>query len=163
MRIDEPTYRDVERVAYFMRAHDVEELQAVYPVDGADAVAAHFLASYARRSDLMCAYADDEPVAVGMTVEARPNVITLGFIATERFPQVAAPLGRWIRTKLFAGFREAGCHRIECVTIEGYSDTHRWLKMLGLRLEATHPGYGKRGEAFHTFAWTADDVRSPRP
>lgn len=159
MKIDKPSHLDFLYVANRMRDRDLEELQAVYPVDGREAVAAWFVKSHAGRRDAFCCYIGAEPVAVGMAIEGRPNVITLGLIATDRFPMVAKEGARFLRQRFFANMKKAGCHRIECVTIEGYEETHRWLRILGLKREAIHPGYGKRGETFHTYAWIGNNVR----
>src|SRR5690606_23608090 len=97
-------------------------------------------------------YLGDEPVAAGAMVGARPNVITLMFFATDDFPKIALPLTRFITKNLFQKYRDNGVHRIECVSIEGYDEAHRWIKILGLHHEAVFPGFGKNGEAFHQFA-----------
>lgn len=161
MRIDKPDHQDLYHVTSHMRDRDVEELSAIYPVDGRTDVAWRFRQLYEGRPDLICGYDDDRvPFCIGAPIETRPNVITLGFIATDTFPRHARLLGRWIRGQLFAGMKKAGCHRIETVSIAGYDETHRWLRLLGLRQEATHSGFGKRGETFHTFAWVDDAYKT---
>lgn len=160
MKINKPTQADFCHVAFNMRERDVEELAALYPVDGRGDVAEIFITRYARRPEPICGYREDgKPVAIGLAVEHRKNVLTLGFIATEDFKNWILPMAKYIRRELFRPAQAAGCHRIETTTIDGYDETHRWLGMLGLHREATHPGFGKRGETFHTYAWVKD-VRS---
>lgn len=160
MRIDAPRPGDIEQIARSMRGRDLEELEAIYPVNGRQDVADYFIEAYRARPDLICGYVDKyEPVAIGMLLEGRPNVVTLGFIATDRFPEILVPAAKFIRQRLFSRVKKAGCHRIETVTIDGYDETHRWLKMLGLSREATHRNYGKLGQTFHTYAWIKENVR----
>jgi hypothetical protein len=114
---------------------------------------------YADFNGTICISDDDGPVAVGALVEGRPNVVTLMFFATDRFPGIANSLARFATKTLFPQCRMNGVHRIECISINGYEETHRWLGVLGLKHEATLRGFGRGGETFHQFAWVADHVR----
>ena len=84
---------------------------------------------------------------------ARPNVASLGLMATDRFPEVSLPFTRYLRDGLFVALRANGIHRIECVTMADFTGAHRWLRMLGLEKEADMPRFGKGGETFSQFAW----------
>jgi hypothetical protein len=72
------------------------------------------------------------------------------------FPKIALALTRFIRSRLFPRYRANGVHRIECASLDGYVEVHRWIELLGLRQEAVMPGYGRGGETFLQFAWVAD-------
>ena len=63
------------------------------------------------------------------------------------------PLTRFITKNLFEKYRAKGVHRIECVSIDGYDEAYRWIKLLGLHHEAVLPGFGKNAEVFRSFAW----------
>lgn len=113
-------------------------------------------------ADLVTACADDgTPVAVGGLVQHRPNVATLLMYATDRFPEVAHALTRFIRKDLFPQGRASGVHRIEAVSIAGYDEAHRWIQMLGLKREAEFKGYGRGGETYISFAWVSADLSHP--
>jgi hypothetical protein len=159
MKIDVPTYEDLSKVANGMRARDVAEFSAVNKVDNAFELATLMKERYAHRQDTFCVYDGETPVGIGAMIEGRPNVITLMFFATDELPNVVLGLTKFIKRELFPNYRKNGAHRIECVSIDGYEETHRWIETLGLKREAVLRGYGKNGEAFHQFAWVADHVR----
>lgn len=160
MRVDGPSYASVAFVAENMRFTDVAEFLAVSPHDSKAALVGALVRKYQSDPGVICASDMIGPIAVGAMVETRPNVITLMFFATDRFPDIAAPLTRFIRKQLFPRYRNIGVHRIECVSVGGYEAAHKWIRALGLEEEAVMPGYGKNGETFHQFAWVRDDVRS---
>ena len=153
MRIDVTTPENVRYVAERMRDSDYREFSALSHADSRERLTADLVAAYGEHPSGICAYAGDAPVAAGAMVEGRPNVITLMFFATDAFPRIALPLTRFITKNLFEKYRAEGVHRIECVSIEGYDAAHRWIKLLGLHHEAVFPGFGRNGEAFHSFAW----------
>lgn len=156
MRIGEPDFDDIRNVALHMRDSDLREFRATSFLDSREDIADWLVARYGEHE--ICIMASDEtgPVAIGAMIESRPNVVSLLFFATERFPVIATPLTRFIRQRLFKGAKKAGCHRIECVSIDGHTAAHRWIEALGLSHQFAMPGYGKGGETFHQFAWIGD-------
>lgn len=159
MRIDRATAQQVRDVALRMRDSDFREFSATSFAETREALANELTLRYAGRADVLCAETD-EPVAIGALLEIRPNVLTLLFFATDKFPQLSFALTRFIRQRLIPGFKAAGAHRIECVSIDGHDAAHRWIeKSLGLPRRFPMEGYGKAGETFHQFAWISDDVR----
>jgi len=152
MKIDVATDEDIRAVALQMRERDFAEFSAVTPVETREALADLLAARYGGRPDVLCASIDDGPVCIGGTIESRPNVMTLLFFATDKFPDIAIPITRFIR-RLFSGYEKAGVHRIEAVSLDDYAQMHRWLRSLGLQDE-TGPmrNYGKGGETFIQFA-----------
>ena len=157
MRLDCGNWENLHYVAQHMRDSDVAEFCAVNPVDTAAELADLMLARYADRNDTYAAV-DDRPVAFGAMIEGRPHVVTLLFFATDEFSRIALPITRIIRQGIFPAYRKQGVHRIECVAIDGYADSHRWIEMLGLKHEAVLRGYGKNFETFHQFAWVKEDA-----
>ncbi len=155
MRVEVATPSDILDVARNMRESDLREFSAMLPVDGREPVAQEVLRRHAAYDDTICASLAGIPVAIGAVRVFRPNVATLFFLATGQFRQIAMPLTRFIRQRLFPEIRAAGVHRIECVSIDGHEQAHRWIKILGLRHEAVCKGYGKNGETFHQFAWVS--------
>ncbi|MGN6451330.1 MAG: hypothetical protein ACTHLK_22600 [Brucella intermedia] len=156
--LDVPTEQDFLHVASNMRDRDAAEFTAVSAARSREDLASVLATNYSAHPGVICGYADGEPVAIGAMVEARPNVITLMFFATDDFTTIAVPLTRFIRQRLFPRYERQGVHRIECVSIDGYKETHRWIKALGLKHEARHEGYGRNGETFHTFSRVRRDV-----
>ena len=147
-----PAKEDLSFVAQNMRERDLMEFMAVSEAESREQLARLIARRYDGHPGLICGYGDETPVAIGAMVQARPNVVTLMFFATDSFPSIANELTRFIRQRLFPRYQNEGVHRIECVSIDGYRETHRWIKALGLKHEAEHKAYGKNGETFHTFA-----------
>lgn len=153
MRVEETTPENVRFVAERMRDSDFREFSAVSHAKTRQQLADVMVDIYGDHPGGMCAYAGGEPAAIGALVEGRPNVMTLMFFATEAMADIAVPLTRFIRNSVFPRYRDEGVHRIECISIDGYEEAHRWIEILGLKLEAEFPGYGKGGETFLQFAW----------
>lgn len=142
---------DVRYVADRISARHLAEISALTFLEGravTDALPGRFTGG-------TCAVLDGEPVAVGEVFQSRPNVVSLGLIATDRFPEVTLGFTRYLRDGLFAALRASGVHRIECVTMAEFEAAHRWLRLLGLEKEADLRAYGRGGEDFAQFAWVA--------
>lgn len=159
MKVDRADAQAVRFIADRLRERDVIEFTATSFAATRGQLTDDLVRRYAGLPGGICASIGDRPVAFGATIEARPNVLTLLFFATDEFPAIALGLTRFIRQRLFPAQRAAGAHRIECVSIDSHTDAHRWIEILGLEREAEMPGYGKAGETFYQFAWTADHVR----
>lgn len=153
MQVDATTPENVRFVAERMRDSDFREFSAVSYAKTRQQLADVMVDLYGRHPGGMCAYAAGSPAAVGALIEGRPNVVTLMFFATDAMAGIAIPLTRFIRKSVFPLYRDDGVHRIECISIDGHGEAHRWIEILGLKREAVFQGYGKHGEAFHQFAW----------
>ena len=147
----------VREVAENMRPRDREEFMAVSPFETHGQLVDAVVERYALHQDAYVFRTDDgAPVGVAGMIRHRPNVITLLFFATEQFAEIGSDLTRFVRKVLFPKYRELGVHRIECASIEGYAETHRWLEVLGLQQEAVMPGYGRGGETYIQFSWVME-------
>lgn len=157
MKINEPTREAVHFVALKMRERDFAEFSAVSYANTREDLADGMAERYGQFEGCIVGHSGDNPVCVGATVMARPNVVSLLFFATDQFPEIALPATRFIKRELFARLKKAGVHRIEAVSMVDHNDTHAWLQTLGLERE-TEPmlGYGKGGESFIQFAWVSD-------
>lgn len=160
MKVDAATKQDVRYVAERMRDRDVEEFLAVSRLSGRDALVEAIVGRYGEHDDVIVA-CDEEPIAVGGLIHHRPHVGTLMFFATPALHTIGSDLTRFIKKSLFPGYTLRGTHRIECASIAGYDETHRWLEVLGLHQEAVMPGYGRDGQTFLQFAWVADGRNRP--
>lgn len=160
MRLEATTPENVRYVAERMRESDFREFSAVSFARTRRQLADIMERTYGEHPGGICAYSGDEPVAIGAVVEGRPNVATLMFFATDALNEIAIPLTRFIKHNLFPRYREDGVHRIECISIDGHTAAHRWIRILGLEREARFPGYGKGGETFFQFSWVQSDVQN---
>jgi len=149
----------VRHIAERMRDKDVEEFLAVTHASTREELAESLVARYTDHPHgFVFLHDDGEPVAMVAMIFQRPNVVTLTFFATDRFPEIAISVTRFATKNLFPEYMAAGVHRIECASIEGYAHAHRWIQMLGMNEEGRFPGWGKNGEAFHQFAMLSDRV-----
>lgn len=155
MRVDAANPTDVRIVAEAMRERDREEFMAVSPFRTHAELVDAIVARYGEHEDVIVAYGENGPVAVGGLVHHRPRVGTLLFFASDDLPKIGSDLTRFIKQRLFPGYTARGTHRIECASIAGYEETHRWLGVLGLKKEATMLKYGRDGQDFVQFAWVA--------
>ena len=73
--------------------------------------------------------------------------------ATDNFPKIGLGMTKFVIQGIVPMLWQHGAHRLECKSMEGHVDAHRWLEVIGARREATHAGYGRDGETFHTYVW----------
>jgi hypothetical protein len=158
MKIEAASRSHVAHVAHRLRAGDLREFLPLSYAETESELAEILTQMWSDHPAGFAFLSDDgEPIGIGAMVEGRPNVVTLLFFATDRFNEIALPLARYSKRDLFARYISNGVHRIECVSIDGYEEAHRWIRLVGMQHEATMPGYGKGGETYHQFAWVADD------
>jgi hypothetical protein len=126
----------VRHIAERIRDKDVEEFLAVMHHDTREELVEGLVKRYTDHPHGFCFLHDDgEPVGLVVMIFARPNVATLTFFATDRFPEIAISVTRFATRTLFPTYMAEGVHRIECASIEGYSHAHRWIQMLGMNEE----------------------------
>lgn len=156
MRVEAPTPADVRRVAEQMRSRDREEFMAVSPFKTHDELVEAIVARYGEHNDVIVAHWQNGPVAVGGLIHHRPGVGTLMFFANDDLEKIGSDMTRFIKQRLFPGYTLAGTHRIECASLDGYEEVHRWLGVLGLTKEADMKKYGRNGEDFVQFSWVRE-------
>lgn len=153
LRIDDATPEDIRHVALNMRDSDYAEFLAVSGAADREQLADALVARFKGVNGVLVG-AMDEPVCIGGVIETRPNVITLLFFATDRFPEISFGITRFITAQLFPRLREAGVHRIEATAMCKHRHAQRWLKILGLTRETgVLRGYGRGGEGYYMFSW----------
>ena len=135
-----------------MRERDYQELLATATVNSRAELAHVLAARYGDRADVLVGRANGTPVCIGGTITPWPGVISLLFFATPEFPKIGLTITRWIGKELFPRYFDAGVHRIQAVSLDGYDEVHRWLGALGLEREAVLPAFGRNGEDFVQFA-----------
>lgn len=155
MRIDSAQPFEIRSVALAMRESDYAEFSAVSFDFSRQALAETLVQRLGRRPDTIVG-ALEEPICIGVPLELRPNVITLMFFATDRFPEIGLPITRFIVRQLFPKLRAAGVHRFETIAMAGDEHRANWLKTLGLKPETgALLNYGRNGEVFVQYSWTA--------
>lgn len=109
------------------------------------------------------AWRDGEPVAAIGAMPAHPTMWSPWCFGTDRFGQVGLLLTRLARRVIIPVMAAAAPRvRAEVKSLDGHLDAQRWLeRTFGARREATHHGYGKGGETFHTYVLEMRDVLSP--
>lgn len=146
---------DVFRVAQAMRQRDREEFMALGYFERHDELVKSLVKRFGGHPDVFTVFGDPGPVAVAGMLMNRPNVGTLLFFATDDFQKIGGDFTRFVVQRWFPTYRERGVHRIECVSIDGYDEVHRWLNLMGLEQEAVLPKFGRSGETYIQFAWVA--------
>jgi hypothetical protein len=146
----------IRRVALHMRERDFLELSAVLPFQNRQQLADYFTEAYYGRGDIQAVYdRDGNAVAIVGALLPRPGVLSLLMFATPEVCAVHLSLTRWLRKSWLPAMREAGVHRIDAISLDGYSRMHRWLEAIGLRRESVMTKFGRGGQDFVMFAWTA--------
>lgn len=122
---------------------------------GGDGAVRDTVTAWCRGPGTEVAMSERGPAALFKVIEHRPNVVSVGLIATDLLPDIALPFTRFVRDGLFKELKAHGAHRIECMSLASNVQTHKWIRMFGMAKEGEHPKFGKAGETFFTFAWTA--------
>lgn len=141
-----------------MRQRDRDEFMPMTHFERHADLVSSLVERFGEHPDCFTVFDDPGPVAVGGMLLHRPNVATLLFFATDDFKgAVAADFTRFVVQRLFPRYRERGVHRIECQSLDGYEEVHRWLGVLGLEKEAVLRSFGRGGEDYVQFAWTKEN------
>lgn len=155
MRIEDATVAAVRHVALHMRERDFLELSAVLPFRSRNELAEYFTEAYLGRYSVQAVYAGDEPVAIMGALLPRPGVLSLLLFATPAVCAVHLSLTRFLKKNWLPRMAAVGVHRIDAISLVGYGRMHRWLKAIGLREEGRMTKFGREGQDFLMFAWTA--------
>ena len=96
----------------------------------------------------------ENPVAVFGAKEIRPKFWNVFMFATDQWPRVALSVTKNILRVIRPHMIESGAVRADCWSIDGHTDAHRWLELLGAVREATLADYGPTRKNFHCYSWT---------
>lgn len=153
MKIEPATAADVRHVALHMRERDFDEFRGISRFDSRVELSECLAGIYGGRSDILCGSLDGVPICIGGSIEAWPNVVSLLLLATDDFPKIGRQITKFVRNELFPRYFGSGVHRIQAVSLDGYSQIHEWLNLIGLRREGPPMrGFGKNGEDYVMFA-----------
>ncbi len=149
---------NIRYIAERMRDRDLAEFSALSYYSTREEAARCLVENYADYPGLDCVTLDDgSPVGAGGVIWTRPNVASMLFFATDDFDKIVVSLTRHSERNIFTPAR-ALAHRIECFSLADYTQMQQWVKLFGLRPEATLRNYGKNGEDFIVYAWLKDQA-----
>lgn len=130
-----------------LRPADEAEMAACLPF-GAEYIAARCMAGPA-----WCVMHGGQPAAAFGYVQRSLCVVEGWSFGTDRFTRIAPELTRFIREDLRRRWLEEGIRVCEVRSIGANVAAHRWLYRIGFRHQALLENQGRKGEAFHLFAW----------
>lgn len=133
-----------------MRELDRREIMSGRWTDSMD----DFIESFDVSPDAMgyVASIDGVPVAIFGAIPISPTFWAPYLFATDRLPEVALNVARFIKKTMIPSIAQLGHFRAECRSIDGHVNAHKWLRMLGFEYQVACPLLGKNGETFHLFA-----------
>lgn len=151
MKIDIPSREDVIEVAQNMRPKDREELLAAYPWADENDMLSSLADRYGHGEHSFCAYLDGSPIVIGAVVPLEGGMLALGMFATADFNRLALALARFVSRRLLPRYQEEGFRGVICLSLDSYTDAHRWMTALGLDRGKVHEGIGAQGQNFIEF------------
>ena len=140
---------DVAYVCARLRDADRREIFATRRTDEPDALAVEIIRYWGPIG--WVATHNDRPVALVGATETWPGVWSAWMMATDEFPMVARRVTRFVKRVMIPGLVDLGAHRCEARSIDGHTEAHRWLRVLGATEEARLRRYGRNGEDFLVF------------
>lgn len=149
----EPTIGELQYVCRHMRPLSRSEMFLTRPNDDPDDLAAvlHIYNSFQ-----WVAYFAERPAAIIGAIPLHPGVWGLYGFGTEAYAAIIREVTKHAKRFMMPAIVSAGAHRGQCISPVGHVDTHRWLRWLGAKEEATLRHYGKGGEDVIMFAWTKE-------
>lgn len=141
-------------VSFHMRDRDYEEINETSWTNSREDLASDMATRYGDLPMTLCITKDDEPVCIFAGVNHHPGVWSVGLWATDKMPKIGKFLTKTMVPKIFDSMRFVGAHRVECRSIVGYTEIHKWLRFIGFKETGIDKAYGKSGTDFIVFSWT---------
>lgn len=142
----------VDHILANLRASDRRELEATnWSLDG--------LAERVMNTQDFAFFAAhrDTPAALIGAVPMWPKVWSVFAFGTDDFQKVGLRLTKFARRYIIPAVLNSGAHRMECASIEGHDEAHRWLEALGFHRECSMMCYGRDGETFYRYVMLGGD------
>lgn len=150
---EQATPEMVYYVSKYMRERDYEEVSAIRFDNDREEMAQSLARQFGNFPFCFCIGRDNVPICILVGLTTRPGVWNMGMWATDELPRVGKYLSGFITKHIFAAMRACGAHRVECQSISGYNEIHKWLRFLGFAQGETEKMFGKNKEDFITFYW----------
>ena len=149
------TYKQIHYVSMMMRDRDFEEITAVNYENTREELADALAKRYDDFPFCFCFSCDNEPVCILVGVNCYPGFWSIGMWATPKISKIGKKLTSIIRNEFFGAMRASGMHRVECKSIVGYNEVHKWLLALGFRIQEKGilEKFGKDKQDFILFEW----------
>lgn len=84
-----------------------------------------------------------------------PRACEAALLATDRWREIVKPFSRHCVRTIQPEIIRAGVARVEARTWDQHVDSIRFLDFFGAAAECVIPGWGRQGETFIQYAWTA--------
>lgn len=136
-------------IADHMRASDRAEVLAVTAAD----TVRNWIRGVCRLPGVgLMVVADGEPVAMGGGL-VFGHMAGMWFVATDRIAEPAVRIDcHRLALESHRLLAKQGVRRCQVVAFEGNREIPGWLGRMGYMKEGIHPGYGRQGETFCTWA-----------
>ena len=95
----------------------------------------------------------ERPIAAIGGAPRHPGVWTAWMYATDEFPRIGRPATTLARRAILPAMIRAGAHRIEMRSAADHAEAHRWIEVLGGKVEATLREYGRDKRDFLLYVW----------
>ena len=158
MRLETARADTVRSVAFRMREWDEREIYAGLFEDDPEELVDRVMAVAAHGPVAQVALIGADPVCVFGAGFLSPVAVQVFAFATNRFGEIALPLTRYLKHRLFPAMAASGITRGECRALCDHTEAIRWLKILGAQEEAVCPHLGKNGETYVQLAWSPSNV-----
>ncbi len=148
-RITQMEPKDIIYVSRHARDVDRRELCATSQVDDVMQFVAKTLVI---PGPAFCCISNGVPVAVGGIALHSPMVGTAWMWGTDAFPSVAVLITRFCKAMINGLIADESTNRVQAFSADFHTESHRWLKAIGMTHEGTMRKYGKDGEDFYIFS-----------
>jgi len=145
---------DLDWVARRMRRQDMDEIYATRWNDDPAELCAGLLAG----GDFGWVAGNDNgtPIAAFGAVPAWPGVWEVWMFATDKWPEIALGVTRFVKRVMIPSLEDVGVHRAQCRSKHDHLVAHAWLESLGAYKESELRNYGRNAELFYLYCWTRD-------
>ena len=154
MTIGPLTHEAFRYIAHNMREWDRKEVFATQWTDDPEDLAT----AWEQRGPFSFVGSTELPICAAGGVQMWPGVWSMWLLATDEWPAVATSVTKFVKRIIVPNLWAMGAHRLECRAMEGHP-SRAWLEWLGFEREATHHGYGKGKETFHTYVLTRQSCK----
>jgi len=150
VEITPAAYASVAHIARRMREADALEIYPHLFRQTPEDLAMHS----SRSAKAYTALSDGEPVAAWGAGEQFPKVWQCWMFATDRWPEVASTVTKFIRREFSQELINSDAVRLHCWSADDHHVAHRWLEVLGFIREATLEDFSQDRQTFHCYSIT---------